>query len=193
MVEFEGKFDKRVNNKMAEWQTNKTQKAIKWLAIIFVIISALMCISGILSDLETDEDIYYFSIGIVGLIFWLVFPKIVRKATQKSQEKLYNETYLLSEETFETYKFDEEKVYIFTKKGDKYRSAVETSYDYFSNVLEDGESYMLFISSIQCHIVFKDQLKSGTLEEFEGYLHKYFQGDKYKKSTNDKNKPKFYK
>ena len=37
----------------------------------------------------------------------------------------------------------------------------------------------MFISNVQCHVIFKDTLKQGTLEEFEALLSKHFVGDKY--------------
>lgn len=177
MVEFKVKFNNRITNKLSEYEIDKNKKNIKKLSIIFILVGIFLIFCGI--ALEETFDYLSFGIGAFSLIFWIIFPKIYEKTVRKNQNKIENELSIMDDLTEEVYKFDEEKVFIFTSRSDKYRSAVETVYDYFYNVLEDDDCYMLFISSIQCHVIFKDCLTKGTLEEFETYLHSHFDDKKY--------------
>lgn len=190
MVEFHGKFGKRINDKIAEYQVNKSRKLLKKMSWTFLIISLVIAIIPLLSGFQEEGDIFLFSLGVFFVVFWAILPAILTKSIKKQQSKIYGEFSIMTETTEEIYKFDEEKVFIFTTLGDKYRSAIETIYGYFSNVFEDDDCYMLFVSSAQCHIIFKDELVKGALEEFEAYLKKYFNGRKYiKNCQNNSEKP----
>lgn len=180
MIEFSGQFNNRVNAKLAEYQSRNTTKNLKKLATVFIVISAFLCIYGLACGLESYDDLFFFGIGVFGLVFWIIFPPLVKKTTKKMQDKLCKMS-IMSNETTETYKFDEEKVFIFINQGDVYRSAIEAKYEYFSYVVEDEECYMLFISKMQCHIVFKDNLKKGSLREFEDILKRNFAENNYEK------------
>lgn len=177
MVEFNVKFNNRVTNKLAEYQINKSKNNIKKLSIIFIIVGIFLILFGI--GLEDAFDYFCLGIGVFSLVFWIIFPKTYEKTVRKTQNKIENETSIMDDLTEVVCKFDEEKVYIFTTKSDKFRSAIETDYDYFYNVLEDDECYILFISSVQCYVIFKDCLTKGSLEEFDKYLHSHLDSKKY--------------
>lgn len=187
MVEFNVKFNNRVTEKMSEYQINKTKKNLKRMTIMFVVLGVFLTAYGIINGLIEMFDYFCVGIGVFSLVFGIIFPKTYKKTVHKNQNKIEDESRFMNDLTEEVYKFDEEKVFIYTTNSDKYRSAVETVYDYFYNVLEDDECYMLFISSVLCHVIFKDCLTKGTLEEFETYLHSHFSGDKYIKVEDNKN------
>lgn len=185
MVEFNVKFGQRVNDKLAESQIRKSKNALKKLSCFFIAFSLIFIIIPLISGLKEEDDIFIFSLGIFLLVFWAIFPSALSKTIKKQQNKNGTMT-IMTEATEEVYKFDEEKVFIFTNLGEKYRSAVETVYSYFTNVVEDDDSYMLFVSKVQCHVVFKDCLTKGTLEEFESILHSHFSEKNYTKIHSEK-------
>lgn len=187
MVEFKVKFNNRITEKISEYQVNKTKKNFKKMTIMFIIIGVFLTAYGLLNKLSEMFDYVCVGVGVFSLVFGIIFPKTYKKTIRKIQNKIEEESNFMDDLTEEVYKFDEEKVFIFTTRSDVFRSAVETVYDYFYNVLEDDECYILFISSAQCHVVFKDCLTKGTLEEFEKYLHSHFSGEKYIKVESTKN------
>lgn len=183
MIEFNGKFDSRVNKKMTEYQLEKSKASIKKLMPLVLLLGALFVGLSFISFKSSGIDYFLFGVGVFLILFILIFPLMLKKTIIKQQEMIERQSTLMGNSTEESYKFDDEKVFIFSTKGDKYRSAVETDYDYFSFVVEDDECYMMFISNVQCHVIFKDTLKQGTLEEFEALLSKHFVGDKYIKKS----------
>lgn len=182
MVEFKVKFDKRIGRKLAEVQYENTCKKIKKLQTIFTILGVLLIVYSVINLFAEVFDYFVFGIGVFSVVFWFMFPRILKKNLYKQQDKISDEGMLVNDITEEVYKFDSNKVYIFTTMGEKYRSAIETDYDYFSMVTEDDDCYMLYISSVQCHLIFKDSLSKGTLEEFEGYLKSHYLSEKYIKN-----------
>lgn len=181
MVEFNVKFNKRIGEKLAEIQYENSYKKIKKLQIGFMILGVVLIAYSIINLFADTFDYFVFGIGVFSFVFWLLFPKILKKNLHKQQDKISDEGMLVSDVTEEVYKFDSDKIYIFTTMGEKYRSAIETDYDYFSMVVEDRECYILYISSVQCHLIFKDSLTKGTLDEFSGYLKNHYPNEKYVK------------
>ena len=179
MVEFKVKFDKRIGEKLAEVQYENTYKKIKKLQAVFSILGVILIAYSVINLFADMFDYFVFGIGVFSLVFWIMFPKILKKNLYRQQEKISDEGMLVNDITEEVYKFDSDKVYIFTTMGEKYRAAIETDYDYFSMVTEDDDCYMLYISSVQCHLIFKDSLVKGTLEEFNGYLKNHYSPEKY--------------
>lgn len=181
MVEFKVKFDRRIGRKLAEIQYQNSLKKIKKLQMIFSVLGVLMMAYSIMNLFADFFDYFVFGIGIFSLLFWVLFPKFLRKNLHRQQDKISDEGMLINDLTEEVYKFDSEKVFIFTTMGEKYRSAIETDYDYFSKVVEDDDCYLLYISSVQCHLIFKDSLTKGSLEEFNRFLELHYKGDRIEK------------
>lgn len=181
MVEFKVKFDRRIGQKLAEVQYQNSVQKMKKLQLIFSILGIILIMYPIINLFADSFDYLVFGIGVFCLMFWVLFPKFLKKNLHKQQDKISDEGMLINDLTEEVYKFDSEKVFIFTTMGEKYRSAIETDYDYFSKVTEDEDSYLLYISSVQCHLIFKDSLVKGSLEEFNRYLELHFKGDKFER------------
>lgn len=181
MVEFKVKFDKRIGRKLAEVQYQNTLRKMKKLQVIFSLLGVVLIVYSIINLFADLFDYFVFGIGVFSLMFWILFPKLLRKNLQKQQDKISDEGMLINDITEEIYKFDSEKVFIFTTMGEKYRSAIETDYDYFSKVTEDDDCYLLYISSVQCHLIFKNSLTKGTLEEFNFYLERNFKGERFER------------
>ena len=179
MVEFKVKFDKRIGRKLAEVQYENTYKKMKKLQTVFTILGVVLIAYSVINLFSDVFDYFVFSIGLFSVLFWIYFPKLLKKNLYRRQDKISDEGMLVNDVTEEVYKFDSDKVYIFTTMGEKYRAAIETDYDYFSMVTEDSECYMLYISSVQCHLIFKDSLVKGSLEEFNEYLKNHYPPEKF--------------
>lgn len=200
MVEFKVKFNNRIAEKLSIYQINKTSKNVKKLSITFILVGVFLIAYGLFNKLGSTFDYVVFGIGVFSVVFWLLFPKVLKKTIIRNQQKMNENSTLVGDQTEEIYRFDNDKVYIFTTRGTKYRAAIETDYDYFYSVFEDDDCYLLFISNMQCHVLFKDCLQKGTLEEFDEILKSHFFGDKFTKNLtssetsikpeNDKNSDK---
>ena len=163
MVEFKVKFNKKIGEKLAEVQYKNAVKKIRRLQIIFTIIGVVLMVYAVANSFADSFDYFAFGIGIFSLIFWLLFPKILRRNLHRQQDKISEESTIVNDLAEEVYKFDSEKVFIFTTMGENYRSAIETNYDYFSKVEEDDDCYLLYISNVQCHLIFKNSITKGTI------------------------------
>ena len=183
MVEFKIKFDERIGKKLAEIQYQNTLIRIKKLKLIFIFLGLFLIAYPIVDLFSELFDYYILSIGVFDLIFWVLFPRVLRNNIYRQQDRIIKEGKLSEDITEEVYKFDSDKVFIFTTMGEKYRSAVETIYDYFVKVYEDDDCYVFYLSSVQCHIIFKDCLSGGSLVEFENYLRLNYKGERYIKDV----------
>ena len=149
--------------------------------LIFLILGVVLIFYPIINLFGNAFDYFVFAIGVFSLVFWILFPKVLKKNLYRQQEKISDEALLVNEVAEEVYKFDSEKIFIFTTMGEKYRSATETDYDYFSKVVEDDECYLLYISSAQCHLIFKDSITKGTIEEFNKLLTVHYKDKNYER------------
>lgn len=182
MVEFKTTFDADKVNKLNQRQLGKTKRAFTILMTIFVVLGVLMiCIASEEFSESSDEAWSSLFLGVFLIVFGILYYPIVKLFAKKYQNKINKTTTLLSSQTEEIYKFDEDKLFIFTTKGDEYKSAVETNYTYINNVVETDDAYYLYVSKIQCHVINKNELISGTFEELNKIFAKHFPGDKLRK------------
>lgn len=153
MVVFETKFDENVTSALMEHQLKK-------IIPIFIIFSAIFIFLGVVLLLNESYD------GLLIIAICVPFALLVillSKFLQRSQNKSLS---LLSSETNETYKFDENKIYIETTKGEDYSSSVVASYNYAYKVVETKQSYILYISRAQERTLLqKKDITEGTLGE----------------------------
>ena len=59
---------------------------------------------------------------------------------------------------------------IVQEKGESYRSETRADYTYFNKVEENDTHYFLYLSSMQCHVIPKNSITEGTLEDFNRIL-----------------------
>ena len=170
MVEFKIEYNERINEKLTAYQTKETKSKLSKIALSSVIVCICLIAYGIFEKQNEFYKSVFFIFGVSIIVFYVTLFLLLKGATKK-QIKKNNET-IISDKTLtvETLKFDEEKVFIFTNRGDFYRSAIETNYDYFCKAIEYDDSFILFVSNIMCHVIFKDCITKGTIEEFENLL-----------------------
>ena len=144
-----------------------------FIAVCFLTMGALMIGIGIDDIIEKNgEAVYSFVTAAFAIAFGLGYYPFVRWLSKRNQGKINQTMSLMSNDTEEVYKFDDEKIFIYTTRGEHYRSAVETDYDYLYGVVEDEERYYLYISKVQCHVLSKKDIVSGTIQEFNALLGK---------------------
>ena len=121
MVEFKVYFDSRVTRKMTEYQTDKSLKSTYKMMPIFLILGAIFIAVSFINSKNSSFDYLMFGLGLFLIIFILLFPIILKSTIKNQQRMIENNNTLTGNQTEEIYKFDEEKVFIFTNKGEKYR------------------------------------------------------------------------
>lgn len=179
MVVVKTKFDEEKIKAVQELQFKRTRKLFLVLAIIITLLG-LLYLAIAIDDMKLGEEyVGSLVVAIMLIVFGIGYYPFAKWITKHSQTNANKSLMLISDETEETYKFDDEKLYIFTTKGDKYRSAIETTYDYVCNITENDEYIYLFISKTQCHVVSKKDIVSGDIDELHNILNKHFKGTKY--------------
>ena len=122
---------------------------------------------------ETDEIPGFYTPGeydVAGFTVGIVDKK----------KKIDGSMSILSNDTVETYVFDENTFTITQEKGEEFRAMTQAKYSYFHKVTETATHYYMYLSKTQCHVVPKDSLKEGTFEELDGILIARL-GDRFKK------------
>ncbi len=179
MVVVKTKFDEEKIKAIQELQFRRTKKLFLTLSTIIALLG-LLYLAIAIDDMKLGEDyIGSFVAGVLLIVFGVLYYPFAKWITKHSQANANKSLILISSETEETYKFDDDKLYIFTTKGEKFRSAIETTYDYICNIVEDDKYIFLFISKTQCHVVSKSDITSGDIDELHNILKKYFTGTKY--------------
>lgn len=168
MIRFETKFNA---DKVKQLNTF-TMKKFWWLYAVCSVIFALI---GVVAIVGEEPDLIF---GIVMITFGVLFTPLCILLTFAMQKKMNKTMTVLSEDTTETYIFDEEKFSIKNEKGDDYKAITIAKYNHFYKVISTPTHYMLYISAQQCHVLPKDSLVEGSLEEldriFNRNLHEKF-------------------
>lgn len=169
MVEIRTKFDENVTKELNKIQMKKSW----WIYALFTVIFVLL---GVTFGLEAEGDWILGGVFIViGICFFplcLLLTKIMQKNINKSMS-------VLSEETHEIYKFDELKITIEQTKGSSFHAVTETDYSYLFSVKETKDYWFLYISKLQSHVVPKNNIIEGSVEELNAILSEKL-GSKFK-------------
>ena len=184
MVVVKTKFNEEKVKAIQSVQFAKFKKLFIVLAILLTLMG-FMYLAVAVDEMKSNEDYVGTLVGAIVFIVigvgYYPFAKWINGIAQRHANKSMS---LVSDETEETYKFDDDKLYIFTTKGEKYRSATETTYDYICMVTENDEYIYLFISKTQCHVIAKKDIVSGDIDELHNILKKHFNGTNYVRKYN---------
>lgn len=167
MVKFRTKFD-------SESTASLNRAQIKKFLWIYVILSLMLVVAGISRMLTPEGTEYDIIVGVILIAVGVTIIPVLLLVTKSAQKKIDNSMSILSENTEETFSFDNDKIYIETVKGEQYKSYVEASYSYLYKVVENADSYFLYISKMQCHVIAKKYLVEGNLFELNDILKCYF-------------------
>ncbi len=129
-----------------------------WIYVVF----AVVCILGGVADIVLNDEV---ELGIFLIVFGVIFAPLLVLFASIGQKNSVKTMPLVSDETKETYIFDEDKVTILQQLRDDYYGSIITKYMYLFNVTETATHYFLYISRNHAHVVPKDSLVEGSLEQ----------------------------
>lgn len=172
MVEFRFKFDSSTTAAL----NKNTFKKMWWFFLLFSLIFVGLGALSVAAPEDKGDLIY----GIIMITFGVLFTPLVLLLTKIMQKSLDKSMSIMSSDTESIFTFEENKVTIEQIKGEDYYAKTVTSYNYFYKVTEDANTYFLYISKMQSHVVHKNALTQGTLEELNSYLQKNL-GEKFKR------------
>lgn len=162
MVEFRSGFNSnksKVLNKIA-------LRRMWWLFSILSCVFILLGVLGIVFREDTSDLIF----GIVMIIVGVLFTPLVIGLSFFVQKKLDKTMPILSNDTIETFTFEEDHLTITLIKGNEYESCCKAKYSYLYKAVEYKDCYVLYISKMQSHVIEKASLTQGTLGEMNTYL-----------------------
>ena len=170
MIEFKTRYDSKTLGKLTEVQIKNSSKLTRGFTWFFFIMGALLLLFAY--DDYTSGEPYYMSLGIAifSICFGMMFPSFMKNAMKKAQDRQNASSSTTTSETEMLFKFDKDRLFIFATRGEKFRSAVDADYDYIFKVYEDDDAYILYISKMECYVLNKTDLVSGTHEEFQELL-----------------------
>lgn len=145
-----------------------TQSIVKlwWL---FLLVSAVFAMLGVLGIIYPEDmsDVYF---GIAMIVVGVLFTPLVIVISLIIQKRLDKSTTFISDDTFEVYLFDDEKITVTQTRGDEFSVTTKAKYSYFYKVEQTSTHYFLYISKMQCHIIDKASISKGTVEMFDSLL-----------------------
>ena len=166
------RFETKLNADKTKQFNQFTMKRIWWLYALFTLIFVGIGVANILSS---EPDLVF---GIVMIGLGVLFTPLCIGLTILLQKKQNKTMSVLSDNTLETYVFDENQFSIKHEKGEEYKAITVAKYSYFYKVISTPTYYMLYLSQTQCHVLPKDSIVEGSLEEldmiFNRNLHEKF-------------------
>lgn len=166
-----------VESTLDENVTKALNKAsFKKLTILMLVVSLIFILLGIMN---------IFNDNLVGGFIWIIvgilYMPLVMLLTKINQKRINKTLSILSVETKERYEFNNEFILIQQQKGEDYSCETKAKYNYIFQVLETNDDFILYISNVQAHVVPKNKIIEGTVEELREILSNNLK-DKYKKS-----------
>jgi len=157
-------------------QINKD--AMKRLAPMFTIISAILVIMGVLGIAfpEAEEDI---GLGIFLIIYGLLFYPFILLVIRIAYKKQTKSMQILSDETIEEFTFDSGYLEITQTKGTEFYGLTRCKYECLFQVQDTKDYFYLFISNSQSYIIPKSAIIMGTNDQTSTILSLAL-GKKYK-------------
>lgn len=154
MVRVESKFDSNVTKEANKQQLKKLSFIMIILSLIFILLGFFMILNG--------EDL---SIGITLIVLGILYIPLVILLTKFFQKRLDKSMSIMSSETKCNYLFTDEGITIDENKNDEFSCVIKAKYNYLYKVIETKDSYLLYISKMQLHVFFKNEIVEGTVDE----------------------------
>lgn len=169
MIEIRTKFDENVAKEL----NKQAMKKLWWVYAFFTIILIGAGLLILLGGEEIDySGIIYICVGVLFFPLCLLLTKFAQKKVNKSMS-------ILSNENIEIYKFDSDKIIIEQTKGTDFHGLTEANYSYLHKVVETEKFWFLYISVQQSHVVPKNMILTGSIEELNN-IFKEKLGTKFK-------------
>lgn len=161
MIIFEGKLNSELSQELNKFQL----KRLWWLFLIIGLLAIYLVGKYIVAE-DYVTAIGYAIFFILFPIFTIIFAKIYQKNIDKSLK-------IMSDETRERFEFLNGKVTIIQQKGEDFNCVTEANFSYFYKVIETKTHYILYISKAQCHIIKKENIVEGSLQELNEMFKQY--------------------
>lgn len=166
-----------VESTLDENVTKALNKAsFKKLTILMLVVSLIFILLGIMN---------IFNDNLVGGLIWIIvgilYMPLVILLTKINQKRINKTLSILSVETKERYEFNNEFILIQQQKGEDYSCETKAKYNYIFQALETNNDFILYISNVQAHVVPKNKIIEGSVEELREILSNNLK-EKYKKS-----------
>ncbi len=164
------KFVTAFNSEKAKLINKRTFAKSLWA---FIVLSLVMVLYGVVM---LSDDVL---IGVTLIVVGVLFYPLVRLITFFLQRKQNQSMSIMSEQTEETYQFDDEYIVITQHQGRDFQAVTRATYNYLYSAEETADCYYLYISKMQCHVLPKRDLVEGSLQEMNDLLARKL-GDKFK-------------
>lgn len=160
MVRVESILDSKVTKEANKYQLKKISFILILFSLIFISIGVL--------NIANYEKV----VGIVLIVIGICYIPLVIGLTKLLQKKIDKTMSVMSSDTKCNYIFTEEDITIDEKKNDEFSCILKAKYSYLYRVVETRDSYLLYISKMQLHAFFKNQIVEGTIEELNDIFKK---------------------
>ncbi len=168
----------KVETKLNDEATKTLNKVtLKKALILIIIMDLFFFLLALWRFLEKDifMSVIWLVVAIVFFPLFLILNKIGQKQLNKSMA-------LISEDTMVTFIFEEEYMEIIQTRKDVFTSTTRAKYmSYVYSVIENEEAFIIYISKVQAHVVSKDKIVEGSVEELRSILSTKI-GKNYKKT-----------
>ncbi len=152
------KFETKLNAESTKSINKNSFKRMLW---ILLVISLMLILFGLVGCFMAEDNADR-STGIGLIVFGVLFTPLVWGVTLLLQKNINKSARYITDETDETYIFDDETLYI-KQVSKRMQSESTYNYDYLYKVMESATHYFLYISKLQCHVVPKNTLVEGDL------------------------------
>lgn len=156
MIKFETKID-------ADTAKQINKFTFKKIAIPLIFVSLAFIILGVVGYL-TGEDNIDRILAIIWLIFGFVFIPFVFGLALIFQKFLNKSAKYITNSTIEQYEFDENKMHLH-QSSETFETDSKYDYRHFYKVFETNTHYFFYISRQLCHVIPKNSITEGTIEE----------------------------
>jgi len=154
MIEVKTKFDyQNAALPLKKFQMRKTMPRIICLSAIFL---TLGVITLFIPDFGISFRVFLFSVGLLLPIGFLL-PFLFVKRSYKTMK-------VMSDDTYNYFRLEEEKCYDSATKGENVKSSSEYTYDMFYKVFETRTHFFLYISKMQAFVLPKADIITGTAD-----------------------------
>ena len=171
MIEFKTQLDinsQRVLNKFM------MKKLIIFLGVASLFLIAIGLVGVFLTEAKTS--------GIVLTIFGVVLTPLILILNAIGQKNIAKTSPVLSTQTKEIYRFNEDYFEHLQKRGESFQSHTKADYTYFFKVVSTPTHYLMYISNNQCHVIDKSHITQGTCQELDEILLRKIPAGKFKKA-----------
>lgn len=161
MIRFETKLNEESTKQLSVHSFSRLVWVMLILSVVFIGLGLIGYFAG-----EDEYDRIY---GITMIVFGVLVVPLVWVVTRLLQKYVNKSAKFITDETDEVYEFYEETVRVKQVSTEMQADATYT-YNYLYKVEESATHYFLYISKMQCHIVPKNSLTEGNLDELNERL-----------------------